>query len=104
MLLEAVDRPFRFHFMDGSEVRLAPGAPVHLDEARARRLLEKVPEKVKVVATLSPGALITWQRADLTIRRGVVDFLYTDADGTMRAFVTTSDGWSAVRMRDVIET
>ena len=102
MLLEAVDRPFRFHFVDGSEVRLAPGAPIQLDEARARRLLERVPGKVKVVATVSPGALITWEGADGSSRRGLVDFLHVDADGTTWAFYSLPDGiWGVVNTKYV---
>jgi hypothetical protein len=101
MLLEAIDRPFRFHFADGSEVRLAPGTPMQLDEARARRLMEKVPGKVKVVMSVSPGALITWQVADGSQRGPArIDFLHTDSDGLIWAFYTVPDGnWGAVNMR-----
>lgn len=102
MLLEAIDRPFRFHFSDGSEVRLTPGAPIQLDEARARRLLEKMPGKVKVVTPVSPSESITWEGADLMMREGTVDFLHTDVDGTVWAFVTMpSGGWVAVNTKYV---
>ena len=49
MIVEAVHRPLRFHFVDGSEVHLIPGQPVRLDIDRALRLLAKAPGKVKAV-------------------------------------------------------
>ena len=57
MLVEAIDRPFRFHFVDGLEVRFAPGQPVPLDDDRARRLLDRAPGKVKVVSSTSDAVV-----------------------------------------------
>jgi hypothetical protein len=49
---------------------------------------------------LVPGTRITWQRADGTEQRGVVDFLQTDADGSVWAFCTRPDGvWCAVNTK-----
>jgi len=46
------------------------------------------------------GSIITWKAADLTVRRGLVDFLHTDADGTVWAFCTGPDGiWAAVNTK-----
>lgn len=49
-------------------------------------------------ANIQPGSRITWEGADLTVRHGVVDFLHTDADGTVWAFVNMADEcWAAVK-------
>ena len=50
------------------------------------------------VPGIHPGARITWEGADLTLRHGVVEFLHTDADGSQWAFCTTADGWAAVNV------
>ena len=51
-----------------------------------------------------PGALITWEGADLTIRQGIVNFLHTDADGSVWAFVTMlSGGWAAVNSKYMLK-
>jgi len=51
---------------------------------------------------IQPGATITWERADLTVQHGVVDFLYTDTLGTKWAFCTLQGGtWTAVNLKFV---
>jgi hypothetical protein len=46
------------------------------------------------------GSTINWQAADLTVRRGTIDFLHTDSDGRRWAFVTfPGGGWSAVNLK-----
>lgn len=48
----------------------------------------------------TPGCLIAWQRADLTVAQAKVDFLHTDAEGTKWAFVTLPEGgWAAVNLK-----
>jgi hypothetical protein len=85
----------------GGEVHLDPGTPIELPDERAQRLLNKAPGKVRVCPpTIQPGARITWQRADLSIQYGVVDFLHPDGDGTVWAFCTRPDGgWTAVNTK-----
>ena len=51
---------------------------------------------------ISIGSTVTWQGADLTLRRGIVDFLHTDTDGTKWVFVTFPGGWSAVNIKHVV--
>jgi hypothetical protein len=46
-----------------------------------------------------PGDLISWQRADNSMHHGIVDLVHIDAEDSMWAFVSTSDGWSAVNMK-----
>lgn len=102
MLIEAVDKPVCYRWPDG-EVQLVAGHPVDLPEARALRLLQRAPGKVRLVSTkpslaVRPGDRITWQGADRTDRSGVVDCLHPDADGTLWAFCATPDGWCAVNV------
>jgi hypothetical protein len=48
-------------------------------------------------ALIQAGCRITWQGADGEDRSGVVDFLHTDADGTLWAFCICPGGtWAAV--------
>jgi hypothetical protein len=97
MFLEATHAPIRYRLKTGEEVTLRPGVPMELPDHAATQLLKKAPDQVRRVDSLSPGSLITWEGADGTIRSGGVDFLHTNADGTVWAFVTTSDGgWAAV--------
>lgn len=53
MLVEAIGRPLTYRWPAG-EIRLEPGKPVALPDERARKLLEKAPGKVRLVA-LPPG-------------------------------------------------
>jgi hypothetical protein len=48
--------------------------------------------------TIAVGSLIQWQRADLTMQTGVVDYLHTDDVGVAWAFVTIGEGWAAVNL------
>ena len=95
MLLEAIDRPFKFLFSDGTQVRLTPGQPVELSKDRARRLLDRAKGKVRVISCLDqrdggtnprPDPPVIgephpnprpcyWEARDGTIRRGLVTML-----------------------------
>ena len=55
MKVEATNGPLKFHFSDGSEVRLTPGRPVELPEDRAERLLIKLPGRVRVLPSTDPA-------------------------------------------------
>ena len=48
MLVEAIDKAMCYRWPDG-EVKLVPGKPVDLPEARALRLLQKAPGRVRMV-------------------------------------------------------
>ena len=50
------------------------------------------------------GMVISWERADLSKRRGVVNFLHIDTDGTTWAFVTLVDEWAAVNAKHVTKS
>ena len=47
MLVEAIERPIRYHLLSGQQVRLTPGCPVDLPEEQARMLLAKAPGRVR---------------------------------------------------------
>ena len=50
--------------------------------------------------SIQPGSCITWQRADGKLRGpATVNFVHTDPDATLWAFVTLPDGWAAVNTR-----
>ena len=106
MLVEAIDKPMCYRWPEG-EVQLMPGQPVDLPESRALRLLQKAPGKVRIVPPhlildVRRGGRITWHGAEKTYRSGVVDFLHTDADNCVWAFVTmSSGGWAAVNTKYV---
>jgi hypothetical protein len=90
---------------------------MELPEAEALKLLAKAQGKVreatgscdqiedtekrKTSRALAPGDRIEWERADLTVQHGVVDFLHTDPDGTGWAFVTLASDWVAVNTKVV---
>ena len=94
MLIEAVNHPILCRF-PGGEIRMEPGKPVDLPEARALRLLDKAAGKVRMIApTVQVGDQIEWQRAG-TVQHGLVDFLHQDADGVTWAFVTLAENTGA---------
>ena len=99
MLIEAVDHPILCRF-PGGEVRMEPGKPVDLPEARALRLLDKAAGKVRVIIpTVQVGDRIEWQRADGSMHSGVVDLTHVDEDGVIWAFCTLPGGaWAAVNV------
>jgi hypothetical protein len=101
MRLEALT-PFTYRW-PGGEVHLQPGTPIDLPDERGQRLLNKAPEKVRLCPpTIYPGDRITWQRADLTLRYGIVDLLHTDTDGTVWAFCTLPDGkWTTLNVKHI---
>lgn len=92
MLLEAVDRPVRYHLIDGREVRLVPGHPVDLPDVQARKLLAKAPEKVRMVQphaiTFQLGDLIHWQTWDGKIHGPALVEHVTFSGGRRWAWVT----------------
>jgi hypothetical protein len=101
MRVEAVGTSFRYTWPGGS-VLLEPGKPIELDDARAKRLLDKAPGKVKVITpTIQPGDRIEWQRADCSIQKGVVDLMHVDADGHIWAFVNIGASWAVVNTKFV---
>lgn len=100
MLIEAL-KPLRIRFKE-REVHLQPGHPVTFTEEEGRKLLEKAPGKVRQLrsAEIQPGSFITWQGADGKQRGpALVDFFYTDPDGSAWAFVTLREGWAAVNLK-----
>lgn len=108
MQLEAIREPVRYRLKTGEEFTLRPGVPTELPDPAATQLLKKAPDKVRRVDPLSsiqPGSFITWERADLTVCHGLVDFLHTDSDGTIWAFITLSGGnWAALNTKFVTST
>jgi len=101
MIIEALTS-FTYRW-PGGEVHLKPGKPIDLPEDRALRLLDKAAGKARLVTpTIAVGSQITWQRAGKA-QQGVVDYLHTDADGTMWAFATTGETWAAVNMKYVTQ-
>lgn len=99
MLIEAIGNPLTYKW-PGGEVRLEPGRPVDLPDARAKRLLDKAPGKVRVFnPTIGPGSLVIW-RSTGEEREGFVDFLHTDDRGNRWAFVGVIGGtWAAVNLK-----
>ena len=96
MIIECIGGPFTYRWPTG-EVRLEPGKPVDLPEARAKRLLDKAPGKVRMITpTIAAGSLVTWTRGDGSKQEGFVDFIYTDTDGKQWAFVSYGQTWAAV--------
>lgn len=53
---------------------------------------------------VKPGNRITWGADGLQRGPATVDFLHTDPDGTMWAFVTLPAGWAAVNTTYVTKT
>ena len=52
--------------------------------------------------SLQIGECVSWEvPPPQKIQRGVVDFLHTDADGTVWAFCTTKEGWAAVNSKSI---
>jgi hypothetical protein len=103
MLLEAMNKPLKYRLKTGEEVTLRPGIPMDLPDQAATQLLKKAPDMVKRVdrvSTIGPGSAISWQGADLTLRKGIVEFLHTDTAGQLWAFVTLPNvGWAAVNLK-----
>jgi hypothetical protein len=99
MTIECIGPSFTYRW-PGGEVHLEPGKPVDLPDARAQRLLNKAPDKVRVCPpTIQPGALVTWVRGDGTRPIGFVDVLHMDPDGKEWAFVSYGKTWAAVDRR-----
>ena len=102
MTIECIGPAFIYRW-PGGEVHLEPGKLIDLPDERAQRLLSKAAGKVRLVTpTIAVGSQITWQRAGKA-QQGVVDYLHTDADGTMWAFATTGETWAAVNMKYVTQ-
>ncbi|QPD04920.1 MAG: hypothetical protein Nkreftii_002694 [Candidatus Nitrospira kreftii] len=94
MLVEAL-KPLLIHLPTG-DVHLEPGVPVELPDEHGRRLLAKVPDKVRIVTTQSvvvepairpdgsPLTPVYWERGDGSISGPAsVEFFYRlgDTDG-----------------------
>ncbi len=88
MFVEAIDHPIRYHLADGREVRRVPGQPVDLPDIQARKLLAKVPGKVKLASTrppcLQPGTWIEWDSPLFGRLRG--ELLGVRDDGRLEVF------------------
>ena len=99
MRLEALT-PFTYRW-PGGEVHLEPGTPIDLPDERAKRLLIKAPEKVRVCPlTIQPCDRITWTRGDGNAQTGTVDVLHVDDAGRRWAFCTLPDStWYAVNTK-----
>lgn len=103
MIIECIGSPFTYRWPTG-EVRLEPGKPVDLPDARAKRLLDKAPDKVRVItATFQAGSQVTWCRADGSMRAGIVDQIYVDDTGNRWAFVAIGGSWTVVNLKLVKE-
>ena len=89
MLLEALDRPFKFLFSDGTQVRLAPGHPVEMSEDRARRLLDRAKGKVRAVP-LPPEAPAIVEPADEAVQARPV-YWQSMKDGRIHGPATVTD-------------
>lgn len=102
MLIEAIGKPLTCRW-PGGEVHLEPGKPVDMPDARAQRLLEKAPGKVRMVtAPIATGSFVTWTRGDGTKPEGFVDTIHTDDTGSRWAFVALPCvTWAAVNMKIV---
>ena len=65
MTIECIGAPFTYRWPEG-EIRLVPGQPVELSDARAARLLEKAPGRVRLVKARKveiddlTGQIVTW--------------------------------------------
>lgn len=100
MRIEAVGKSFIYRWPDG-EVHLQVGVPIDLPDERAKRLLSKAGNRVRLVSIQS-GDLVAWTRADKTTPIGLVDFVHLDADGNTWAFVTVGKSWTAVNLKFVM--
>ena len=72
----------------------------YLDIIRQAEETHKQSNPEKSAPSIQAGDSVSWQGAD-TKQRGpaMVDFLHTDSDGTIWAFVTLPDGWAAVNLK-----
>ena len=101
MLIEAVNRPILCRF-PGGEFRLEPGKPIDVPDERAKRLLNKAGNKVRMVPpTIAAGSQITWTRGDGTAHTGLIDVTHVDEDGQHWVFVTIGETWAVVNMKFV---
>jgi hypothetical protein len=63
MRIEAIDKHMCYRW-PGGVVQLEPGKPIELPDARARRLLDRAPGRVRIVAELAlvtVGTVVTWE-------------------------------------------
>ena len=103
MIIECIGGPFTYRW-PGGEVYLEPGTPIDLPDERAKRLLSKAPNRVRVVTSaVQAGSLVTWRRGDGSKQEGFVDFLHVDPDGKQWAFVSWGKTWAAVDRRLLTE-
>jgi hypothetical protein len=53
--------PLRLVSPDGTKQEVLPGEILDIPEAKALKLLAKVPQKVRIVPSLQPGWVVEWQ-------------------------------------------
>jgi hypothetical protein len=76
----------------------------YLDIIRRAEAAHKPPDDTPRVSsgppsTFAHGSKITWEGPDGQQRGpAIVDFLHTDPDGSVWAFVTLGEGWAAVNL------
>jgi hypothetical protein len=99
MKVECIGKGFVYTW-PGGEIHLEPGKPVDLPDARAKRLLQKAGNRVRLVlSAIQLGDQITWTRADGTMPTGLVDGLHIDDTGTQWAIVTIGETWAMVNLK-----
>ena len=102
MIIECIGPPFTYRWPTG-EVRLEPGKPVDLPEARAKRLLDKAPDKVRVITpAVQAGSQVTWCRVDGSTQLGVVDQIYFDDTGIRWAFIIIGESWTVLNLNTLL--
>jgi plastocyanin len=69
-----------------------------IETVKAEEVLRQQQKALDPIPTIQPGDRIEWQRADLTVQHGIVDYLHTDADGQQWAFVSIGETWTAVNV------
>jgi hypothetical protein len=69
-----------------------------IETVKAEKAL-KQQKALDPIPTIQPGDRIEWERADLTVQHGIIDYLHTDADGQQWAFVSIGETWTAVNVK-----
>jgi hypothetical protein len=115
MLLEAIQHRIRYRLRDGQEIQLCPGLPMEVPDAKARKLLQKLPKEVRAIepmaecpapvetdapfAPLLPGWLVVYRGACGRLRGGDDE----RGAGTVKACIWDGQTWQVtVANGDVI--